>query len=43
MKEENPTPVNFMYLNSDWEASQKEQDKQLNTIVDILNLLLILV
>ena len=43
MIEKNPTPVNFMYLNSDWENEQKRHQEQLESIVDILNLLLILV
>lgn len=38
MIEKNPTPVNFMYLNSDWENKQKQHQKQLESIVDLLEL-----
>jgi hypothetical protein len=43
VNEKNPTPVNFMYLNSDWERAQQEEKQRLENIVEILNLLLILV
>ncbi len=32
-----------MYLNSNWEHIQKEQDEQIHSVVDILDLLLNLI
>ena len=43
MEEKNPTPINFMYLNSNWEQKQKQKENAqcLENITDLLEILVI--
>lgn len=43
MEEKNPTPINFMYLNSDWEQEQKEVSARIENVAEILDVLLNLI